>query len=243
MIFFIAEMARGNKQLFGGALILLSGDFRQTPPVIPRSAPADELNVCLRSSVLWRHVQKLTSKTNMRVQVQHDVSVECFAEQLSDIGNRKIAIDESTHCITLPINFCKTTATTDELIHKVFPNIAQNYQSHQWLSERAILADKNNDANAINLNIQNEIPGEATTFKFIDTVMNLDEVVSYPTALLNSLHLSGMPPPHVLTLKISVPIYHSSPKYQPTTTLQRYQAFRERDDEQYHLSYNFKRKI
>jgi hypothetical protein len=54
---------RGNEQLFGGALILLSGDFRQTLPVIPRSTPADELNACLKSSVLWRYVQKLTLKT------------------------------------------------------------------------------------------------------------------------------------------------------------------------------------
>ncbi|GBP32025.1 ATP-dependent DNA helicase pif1 [Eumeta japonica] len=42
---------RGNQQLFGGALILLSGDFRQTLPVIPRSTPADEINACLKSSV------------------------------------------------------------------------------------------------------------------------------------------------------------------------------------------------
>jgi hypothetical protein len=42
-----------NEQLFGGALILMSGDFRQTLPVIPRSTPADELNACLKSSVLW----------------------------------------------------------------------------------------------------------------------------------------------------------------------------------------------
>lgn len=43
---------RGNQQLFGGALILLSGDFHQTLPVIPRSTPADEINACLKSSVL-----------------------------------------------------------------------------------------------------------------------------------------------------------------------------------------------
>ncbi|KFM59871.1 ATP-dependent helicase RRM3, partial [Stegodyphus mimosarum] len=44
---------RGNEQLFGGALILLAGDFRQTLPVIPHSTPADELNASLKSSVLW----------------------------------------------------------------------------------------------------------------------------------------------------------------------------------------------
>ncbi|XP_029054625.2 uncharacterized protein LOC114881908 [Osmia bicornis bicornis] len=196
---------RENKQLFGGALILLLGDFRQTLPVIPRSTPADELNACLKSSVLWRHVQKLTLKTNMRVQVQHDASAERFAKQLLDIGNGKMAIDESTQCITLPTNFCKITTTTNELIHNVFPNIAQNYKNHQWLTARAILAAKNNDVNAINFSIQTEIPGEATTYKSIDTVMKQDEVINYPTELLNSLDFPGIPP-HVVTLKIGVPV-------------------------------------
>ncbi|XP_066453866.1 uncharacterized protein [Eleutherodactylus coqui] len=136
---------RGNAQPFGGALILLSGDFRQTLPVIPRSTPADELNACLKSSVLWRHVKKLTLKTNMRVQLQNDASAERFAKQLLDIGNGKMPIDRSTQCITLPTNFGKMTSTKDELIQKVFPNIARNYKNHQWLSARAILAATNND--------------------------------------------------------------------------------------------------
>jgi len=33
----------------GGAMILLSSDFRQTLPVVPRSTPADEQNACLKS--------------------------------------------------------------------------------------------------------------------------------------------------------------------------------------------------
>jgi hypothetical protein len=45
---------RGTEQLFGDALILLSIDFRQTLAVIPRSTSADDLNACLKSSVLWR---------------------------------------------------------------------------------------------------------------------------------------------------------------------------------------------
>ena len=196
---------RGNGQPFGGALILLSGDFRQTLPVIPRSTPADELNACLKSSVLWRNVKKLTLKTNMRVQLQNDASAERFAKQLLDIGNGKMAIDRSTQCITLPANFCKMTSTKDELIQNFFPNITRNYKNHQWLSARAILAATNNDVNAINFKIQNGIPGEATTYKSIDTVMNQDEVVNYPTEFLNSLDLPGIPP-HILILKIGVPI-------------------------------------
>ncbi|GFX64975.1 ATP-dependent DNA helicase [Trichonephila clavipes] len=196
---------RGNRRIFGGALILLSGDFRQTLPIIPRLTPADELHACLKSSVLWRNLQKLTLKTNMRVQLQRDASAGNFAKQLMDIGNGRMEIDESTQCITLPANFCKITESIDELVQKVFPNIAQNYKNHQWLSTRAILAAKNIDVNTINFTIQHGIPSETTTYKSIDTVENQDEVVNYPTEFLNSLDLPGMPP-QVLTLKFGVPI-------------------------------------
>ncbi|XP_053961429.1 ATP-dependent DNA helicase PIF7-like [Anastrepha ludens] len=76
---------RGNRRIFGGALILLSGDFQQiimgsTCRKSPRSTPADELNACLKSSVLWRRLQKLTLKTNMGVQLQRDASDGNFAK-------------------------------------------------------------------------------------------------------------------------------------------------------------------
>ncbi|GFW40603.1 ATP-dependent DNA helicase [Trichonephila clavipes] len=196
---------RGNRRIFGGELILLSGDFRQTLPIIPRSTPADELHACIKSSDLWRQLQKLTLKTNMRVQLQRDASAGNFAKQLMNIGNGRMEIDEFTQCITLPANFCKITESIDELVQKVFPNIAQNYKNHHWLSTRAILAAKNIDVNNINFTIQHGIPSEMTTYKSIDTVENQDDVVNYPTEFLNSLDLPSMPP-HVLTLKIGVPI-------------------------------------
>jgi ATP-dependent DNA helicase PIF1 len=69
----------------------------------------------------------------------------------------------------------------------------------------ALLAATNKDVNAINFSILNGIPGEATTYTFIDTVMNQDEVFNFPTEFMNSLDLPGVPP-HILSLKIGVPI-------------------------------------
>lgn len=196
---------RGNNELFGGALILLSGDFRQTLPVIPRSTPADELHACLKSSVLWPYIKKLCLTTNMRIQMSNDASAERFSKQLLDIGNGKMPIDEATKCITFPADFCEIAVTKDQLISKVFPDIEQNYKNHQWLSVRAILAPKNQDVNKINCSIQDAIEGIEKTYKSIDTVTNTDEVVNYPTEFLNSLDLPGLPP-HVLKLKVGVPI-------------------------------------
>lgn len=141
----------------------------------------------------------------MRVHLQHDASAERFAKQLLEIGNGKVAIDPATQLITFPTNFCQMTAGNDELIRKVFPNISQNYINHQWLSERAILAAKNTAVSAINSMIHDAIPGEATTYRSIDTVVDETQVVNYPTELLNSQNLPGMPA-HALSLKIGAPI-------------------------------------
>lgn len=191
---------RGNQRLFGGALILLSGDFRQTLPVIPRSTPADEINACLKSSVLWRHVQKLTLKINMRVRMQNDPSALEFSKQLLQLGNGKLQID-AAGLIQLPTNFCTISQSKEQLINSVFPNILQHYKNHDWLRERAILAPKNTHVNEINFHIQEKLPGAVTTYKSVDNVMNQDEAVNYPIEFLNSLDPPGMPP-HSLHLKV-----------------------------------------
>lgn len=60
---------KNNARLFGGALLLLSGDFRQILPVIPRATYADEINACLKESYLWPSVTKLCLTINMRVRL------------------------------------------------------------------------------------------------------------------------------------------------------------------------------
>lgn len=44
----ILQELRKNSEIMGGALLILSGDFRQTLPVIPKSTSADEINACLK---------------------------------------------------------------------------------------------------------------------------------------------------------------------------------------------------
>ncbi|XP_050053481.1 ATP-dependent DNA helicase PIF1-like [Aphis gossypii] len=192
---------RSNNNRFGGAMILLAGDFRQTLPVIPRSTPADELNACLKSSSLWKHIQVLHLSKNMRVELQNDQSGNIFSKQLIDIGNGKFPIDMLTGCINFPLSFCQLTRSKDELIQKVFPDVSQNYRNHDWLSERAILAAKNIDVNELNFKIQEQITGELMIYKSVDSATNQDDVVNYPPEFLNSLDLPGLPP-HNLQLKV-----------------------------------------
>ena len=95
--------------------------------------------------------------------------------------------------------------STEQLIQNVFPQIAMNYENHECLCERAILAEKNNDVNVINSVIEEQILGEYTTYKPSDTIMNMDEIVNYPIDFFNSLDIPGVLQ-HVLSLKIGVHI-------------------------------------
>jgi ATP-dependent DNA helicase PIF1 len=87
----------------------------------------------------------------------------------------------------------------------MFPNIRNHFKDHKWLCERAILAPKNNSVNAINLQIQQQLPEETISYKSVDTVTDVNEAVRYPTEFLNSLEPPGMPS-HNLVLKIGSPI-------------------------------------
>ena len=196
---------RGNGKNMGGVVLLLAGYFRQTLPVIQKGTMADELKACLKSSYLWRHVKTLKLITNMRVHLRGDASVGHFAEQLLAIGNGKIPNDPKSGLINIPVDFCNVVQSVEALMNNVFPNIQTHFKNHEWLCERAILAPKNINVNSINLQIQQQLPGETISYKSIDTAADANAAVQYPTEFLNSLEPSGMPL-HNLQLKIGSPI-------------------------------------
>ncbi|GFS77837.1 ATP-dependent DNA helicase [Trichonephila clavipes] len=76
-----------HKEVFSGAVVLMSGDFRLTLPVIPRSTFAQEMNACLKESFLWQNGETLRLTINMRVHLQDDQSGQILSNQLLDIGN------------------------------------------------------------------------------------------------------------------------------------------------------------
>lgn len=158
-------------------LCCLSGKVK-LPLLTP---PPEPLNACLKSSILWKYIKTLKLSINMRVELQEDQSGEVFSKQLLDIGNGNIAVDTSSGYITFPTNFCNFCESKIELMEMVFPNIAQNYVNHVWLSERVILAAKNVDVNEMNFQIQEKIAGELKNYKSVDSVTNEDKVVNYPT--------------------------------------------------------------
>ena len=107
-----------------------------------------------------------------------------FQNNYWTMATKKIPIDAATKSISFLSNFCTIVPTTEQLIQNVFPQIATNYENHQRLCERAILAAKNNDVNAMNNIIQRQILGKYTTYKSIDTIMSMDVIVDYPISFV-----------------------------------------------------------
>ncbi|KIH66756.1 hypothetical protein ANCDUO_02916 [Ancylostoma duodenale] len=134
-----------------------------------------------------------------------DLSAQSFAQQLLRLGDGDFPVDPDSDLISFPSDFCNLTESPEELIVKVFPDISNNFRNHHWLCDRAILAPMNDGVNKINTEIQNQLPGPAATYETIDTVVDREQAVCYPTEFLNSLEPPGMPP-HRLVFKVGSPI-------------------------------------
>ena len=61
----LKEVMKGD-QPFGGKVLLLSGDFRQTTNVVPRGSNADVIEACIKCSPLWRYIEVIRLSSNMR---------------------------------------------------------------------------------------------------------------------------------------------------------------------------------
>ena len=93
---------------FGGKVILLSGDFRQTCPVIPQGRQEDIVEASIRSSYLWPafKIYKLT----IPIRQAEDDELRRY---LDKIGEESLK--------TIPIDYLKTCYLASDLMDFVFP--------------------------------------------------------------------------------------------------------------------------
>lgn len=96
------QSLRGNTEVMGDAVVVLSGDFRQLLPIVVggRGQKEKALAACIKASYLWQHVEPLRLSTNMRVHL-HQLLLQGgragaaaadsgdFANLLLQVGNGK----------------------------------------------------------------------------------------------------------------------------------------------------------
>ena len=155
---------RRNNDVMGGVIVSLAGDFPQMLPVIPRGTRADKIQISLKSSYIWSRIQMHHLTINMRVHVNKLSSIQRFSDGL---------LQEKNGAVTL-INSDKYTAMDrivqkeNQLIENLFPNLTQHFRDHAWLSQRVILALRNENAYITNEQMLRELPSSLEVYKSID---------------------------------------------------------------------------
>ena len=141
--------------------------------------------------------------TNMRAHLSGDPNALTRAQTLLDIGDGKLDIVEQPDIIDVPSDLGSTVTNLADLKESVYGDLSQNYSNSDWLSERAIISPFREAVHRLNSELMNDFPGTSRDYYSVDTVSE-DLAVVYPTEILNSIDLSGLPP-HKLTLKVGAP--------------------------------------
>ena len=186
-----------NKDIpFGGKVVLLTGDFRQTLPVVKRGSQVEIVQTSIKKSSLWREFKQYALNINMRA---NNNETE-FKEWLLKLGNGNLeTIDTNEQIIKLPNNV--VLDENSSLINFVFgDNIDINDRT---IYNKAILCPKNEDAFQLNQEVLNIMPGEEKTYTSADSVICEDpeEQENIPIEFINSQTPSGFPL-HIIKLKI-----------------------------------------
>ncbi|PPQ72835.1 hypothetical protein CVT24_012881 [Panaeolus cyanescens] len=214
----------GIDKPFGGITVLFGGDFQQTLPVV-RGNAADIIDATLLQSTLWRNMQVLHLRQNMRLgQTEAD---QHYSSWLLDIGHgRHLAADG-----TLKIPRQLLCATKDDLIYFIYPDIQFHSQcplrAREYFKDRMVLAPRNIDVAQLNEDVLALIDSPSRTYISADTVVDEngtrnanrnrrrhDAAVDWtsdeadqpiPPEVLRAIDDSSLPPGE-LTIKVGSPL-------------------------------------
>ena len=198
----------GRDILFGGIPVLLSGDFRQIPPVVPRASPSGIVNASIIKSPLWERFTVLTLDVNLRAMMlegEEREEQEAWANFLLGVGE---GVGGSEFPIPEDLHF--HGETKEEFVEEVFGDLSldQN-RSADALQSKAILCPTNKSVREFNLSALKAFGGEGETeyvYFSVDKVESEDDMTAhYPQEVLNSLEFGGLPS-HELRLKVGVPV-------------------------------------
>ena len=207
----------GNNTPFGGKILVLSGDFRQTLAVIKNASSAEVVDAALNKSYLWKHFKVMQLKENMRVKASGNSILEGFDKWTLSIGNGEAPTVENSDMIEIPEdmrlkieeksakNPDSETKAIQALTDHVYPNLKTDIFIPGWMDGRAILAPTNKQVDLINNLIMDSFPGQPSILTSSDELSNADDLSRFNIEYLNSLSPSGLPV-HRLFLKPGMPI-------------------------------------
>ncbi|KAG5631805.1 hypothetical protein H5410_003522, partial [Solanum commersonii] len=188
--------------LFGGKIVIFSGDFKQTLPVVCSGKKEDFIRESLLCSESWNQLEKLQLSKNMRATKDPK-----FCEYLMRIGDGKEKIKMTMEKIEIPhslIPFTSQKESLNLLFRNTYPDLYTCCTKISFITSRAILTTKNNFVDEINDMLISQFPNtEKVYITIVETIDPKDQ--SEYEDFLHTLNPTGLPP-YKLTLKKNCPI-------------------------------------
>ncbi|XP_021997718.1 uncharacterized protein LOC110894799 [Helianthus annuus] len=210
--------SRNSELPFGGKAIVFGGDFRQILPVVQNGSRQEIVNASLCSSQIWSSSKVLKLTTNMRLSVGSSSSnieeINEFGKWLLEIGEGNVGdSNDGDANIEIPDHLLITDENDpiQGLIDFVYPSVLHHFKDHDYFSERAILAPKNEVVHEINDRLLALFPGEEVEYLSSDSLCPTEVINDplhqdlYNPDVLNSVEVSGFPN-HRLVLKLGVTV-------------------------------------
>ena len=189
-----------NNRPFGGKVLILGGDFRQTANIVPHGTVTDIIEMCIKNSQLWSHVTRRSLITNMRSSGEENFNAWLLKVGNGNEINKHIELDKNL--IEIP----KSMLIEENIVAEIFGRQLCFKTATEVLetSKKIILTSKNDTAAKLNEEILNLIiDTEEKSYESIDSMIidDIDDSIDFPIEFLNQQCPSGMPP-HLLKLKI-----------------------------------------
>ncbi|XP_021967368.1 uncharacterized protein LOC110862486 [Folsomia candida] len=183
-----------NDLPFGGKVLLLGGDFRQTLPIIPHGDAVSIVQASIKFSHLWRKFQILKLNNNVR-----SLDKE-YSDWLIKLGNGELTNVDGLQDSLIEIP--EAMLATENIIKDIFGESLTPEKVEQF-SKMAILCPTNADVDEINEQVLKILQGECKTYLSTDSIMTDEDSDrdDYPTEFLNTLNPSGSAS-HELKLKV-----------------------------------------
>nr|GEX12858.1 ATP-dependent DNA helicase PIF2 [Tanacetum cinerariifolium] len=145
-----------------------------------------------------------------------DTRKQQFNKWVLDVGDgnlpAKIEKEDEETWIEIPEEFIISSVKypIEEIVKETFLDFATKKSEEAYLKERAILTPRNDNADAINAYMFENLPGQTVTYNSADEVCKastdtLEQQHLYLVESLNSLNFSRMPP-YALHLKKELPV-------------------------------------
>ncbi|XP_075092423.1 uncharacterized protein LOC107802815 [Nicotiana tabacum] len=180
-----------TKILFGGKVVVLGSDFRQTLPVVRSGKKEDFIEESLQCSNIWNRLKKLRLSVNMRARTD-----PAFCEYLMKIGSGKEKTNwqgkiEIPNCFIVP--FISEKESLNLLFRVTYPDFYASPCNMSSTSSRIILTTKNDFVDEMNDMLITQLLGDSRTYDGFDETTETNDQSQYEI-YLHSLHPAGLPP-------------------------------------------------